>query len=81
MPIAPVWPTRDELDVRDAVEAELDFIGIGKITGAGGGMNTMHLTYRANDDTIVPSAHSAIADAMKKHMPDSHYDIKVREGA
>lgn len=75
MPIASVWPTRDELSARNAVEAALATAAVGICTGAGGGMGQMHLTYRVNSESEVPAARAAIDQAMKKHMPGVHYEV------
>ena len=56
IPIASTWPTREELNAQNAVESALVPVGIGKCTGAGGGMGQMDLTYRVDDDTQVPAA-------------------------
>ncbi len=78
IPIASTWPTREELNARNAVESALVAAGIGKCTGAGGGMGQMDLTYRVDDDTQVPAAHALIAGAMKNHMPGLEYQVRVR---
>jgi hypothetical protein len=77
IPIRSDWPTRKELAARNAVETALGVAAVGLCTGAGGGMGQMHLTYRLDDDTKVPTARAAIAEAMKVHMPDFQYRVAI----
>jgi hypothetical protein len=77
--IASVWPTREELVARDAVESALQAAGAGKCTGAGGGMGQMHLNYRVDDESAVPAARAVIEDAMKANMPAFRYTVQAHE--
>jgi hypothetical protein len=79
MPIASTWPSREELAARNAVEQALIASSVGKCTGAGGGMGQMHLTYRVDDDSSVPAARAVINEAMKTHMPNFQYQVRVHE--
>jgi len=77
MPIASTWPTREELAARNAVEQALMASPVGTCTGAGGGMGQMHLTYRVDSESSVPAARAVIDEAMKNHMPNFKYQIRV----
>jgi hypothetical protein len=79
MPIASTWPTREELAARNAVEQALIAAPVGKCTGAGGGMGQMHLTYRVDEESSVPAARAVIDEAMKTHMPNFQYQIRVHQ--
>ena len=81
MPIASTWPTREELAARNAVEETLMASPIGKCTGAGGGMGEMHLTYSVESESFIADAHAIIDEAMKRHIPNSPYEIRVHEEA
>jgi hypothetical protein len=76
IPIASEWPSSEELTKRNAVEAALNSTGVGSCTGAGGGMGMMHLTYQASHES---AARTAIADAMKLHMPNAAYSVNCLE--
>jgi hypothetical protein len=77
IPTASTWPTRDELIARNTVEKALNEAGIGKVTGAGGGMGDMHLAYRIDDETKIVAARAAIDRAMKTHMASFQYKVRV----
>ena len=77
IPIASTWPTREELQARNTVEAALDAAAVGKCTGAGGGMGQMDLTYRVDKESAVATARVAIDEAMKLHMPAFKYQVRV----
>jgi hypothetical protein len=79
IPIASTWPNREELVARNAVEQALMASPVGKCTGAGSGMGQMHLTYRVDDESRVPAARAVIDEAMKTHMPDSQYQVRVHQ--
>jgi hypothetical protein len=79
IPIASDWPTRDELASRNAVETALIAAAVGKCTGAGGGRRMMHLTYRVDDESLVPTAREVIEESMKKHMPAVEYKIRLHK--
>jgi len=77
IPIANKWPTSEELQARNAVEAALDAASVGICTGAGGGMGQVDLTFRVDDQEMVPAAREVIDRAMKAHMPNFKYNIRV----
>jgi hypothetical protein len=77
IPTASTWPTRDELFARNTVEKALNEAGIGRVTGAGGGMGNMDLAYRIDDETKTMEARAAIDQAMKAHMASFQYKIRV----
>ena len=77
IPVGSTWPTRDEINARNAVEEALDATGIGIVSGAGGGMGVMDLAFRLEDEAKVPAAHLAINEAMKTHMPNFKYTVRV----
>jgi mevalonate kinase len=77
IPIASTWPTREELGARNAVEASLNAAGIGKVTGAGGGMGSIDLAYRVDDEAKITAAKAAIDEAMKTHMASFRYQVAV----
>ncbi|PWT86619.1 MAG: hypothetical protein C5B56_12140 [Proteobacteria bacterium] len=77
IPVASEWPTREELTARNAVENALNAVGLGIISGAGGGMGNMDLAYRLDDEAKVPAARAAIDQAMKQHMARFQYRVTV----
>jgi hypothetical protein len=77
IPTASTLPSRDELALRNAVEATLNQTGVGICSGAGGGMGEMQLTFRAADQTAMPLARAAVDRAMATHMPGFEYRVRL----
>jgi hypothetical protein len=77
IPVASEWPTTEELKARNIVEEFLDSSDIGMVSGAGGGMGEMDLAYRVDTEAKIPAARALIEEAMRAHMPDFQYAIKI----
>jgi hypothetical protein len=77
IPIASEWPTREDLNSRNAIEDALNAAGIGIVSGAGGGMGMMDLAYRVDDAAKITAARALIDQAMKTHMANFQYEITV----
>ena len=76
IPLATTWPTREEIAARDKVTDALNSNGIGKMTGAGGGMGEMDFSFQVADES---TARSEIDRAMHEHMPGAVYRVRVTE--
>jgi hypothetical protein len=76
IPVAATWPSAEDLSDRDAVIEELNRLGIGTCTGAGGGMGSMDFSYRVADEA---EARTAIERVMGRRMAGCKYLIRASE--
>jgi hypothetical protein len=76
IPVVGEWPSRQDLDARNAVIDELDARRIGQFVGSGGGRGSMDFSYKVHSPTIVEPV---IREVVAKYLPDRDYSVYVQD--
>ena len=74
IPVAGDWPTPEDMDARNAITDELDEVGLGEFTGAGGGLGSMDFSYTVASGE---AAERVVREVIAKHLPKREYSVRV----
>ena len=74
IPVAGDWPSSGDMNSRNAITDELNALGIGEFSGAGGGMGAMDFEYEVDN---VDAAEATVKAVIAKHLPDREYSLRI----
>ena len=76
IPVAGDWPNPEEMNARNAITDELDAMGFGEFSGAGGGMGSMDFSYTVANAEV---AEQTVKEVISKHLPNREFSVRMSD--